>query len=95
MLDCPYCGEPLKGDIITPEMSARQKRIYYAVLEAGPSGIKTSDLVLRMYEDEREEPTAGGRIVLRVQINAMNKILKDFNQQIKGRQMKGYRLVRV
>jgi hypothetical protein len=93
MSNCPYCGEPLKGDVLTPEMSLRQQRIYTAVLHAGPDGIPTKDLLLQMY-NSKQAPTPGGGIVLRVQINKINELLHPVGQRIIGRQLKGYRLVR-
>lgn len=94
---CPYCGGPLSGDAVLPKMSGRALRIYKTLVAAGPAGVKTPDLLVRMYAEE-EWPTPGGNTVLRVQVHNLNKILASHGQHIVwhseyGRKDGGYRLI--
>lgn len=73
-------------------MRLRWQRIYEAVLGAGPEGISSDDLLVRMYADN-EWPTPGGFVVLRVSICDMNKILKPYDQRIINAFRKRYKLI--
>lgn len=89
---CPYCGTEIEGTLALPLMSLRKKRILDAVTKAGRAGIKSDDLLVRMYGDD-EWPTPGGPIVLRVQINYLNKILAPHGKRIRGIKGLGYFLI--
>lgn len=79
MTACPYCRQPLKGDLALPRMSARQRTIYDAVVGAGNMGIRTERLVSLI---DSNGPGAG--IVLRVQVHELNKKLLSVRQRIRG-----------
>ncbi len=79
MTACPYCRQPLKGDLALPRMSGRQQRIYEAVVKAGNKGIETERLVKVIDSNGR-----GAGIVLRVQVHELNKKLQSVKQRIKG-----------
>lgn len=89
---CPYCKAPLSGKAALPPMRMRWQRIYDAVLEAGPEGISTDDLLIKMYA-ENEWPTPGGFTVLRVSICDINKVLKPCGQRIINAFRKRYKLI--
>lgn len=89
---CPYCKQPMSGEMSIPPMRPRMMRIYKATLEAGTHGITPEDLLVRMYDDG-EWPTPGGPVVLRVQICEMNKILGTVDQRIVSAHRGRYRLM--
>lgn len=89
---CPYCKQPMSLKPTVPPMRMRWQRIYQAVLEAGPDGISTDDLLVRMYADD-EWPTPGGFTVLRVSICDINKRLEPYDQKIVNAFRKRYLLV--
>lgn len=91
---CPYCKQPLHGEMAIPPLKPRMKRIYKAMLEAGTEGITPEDLLVRMYDDG-EWPTPGGPVVLRVQICEMNKALETIGQRIVSAHRGRYRLMHV
>ena len=78
---CPYCKSELTGEAALPPMRDRMIRIYRTALEAGPEGIATPDLLVRMYRDD-QWPTPGGFVVLRVMICEINKIINPLGQRI-------------
>lgn len=92
-LKCPYCAGPLDEPLARlPAMRARRRRIYMAVLQAGPEGVQTSKLMAEMYEAGRT-PTKGAYAMLRVNVCEMNKTLAAFGQKITGKPYGRYRLI--
>lgn len=89
---CPYCKQEMTGEVALPPLRPRWQRIYDALLQAGPQGMKPEDLQVRMYAED-EFPTPGGATVLRVSICDMNKKLRGFRQQIINWHRGCYRLV--
>lgn len=87
---CPYCKQQMSGDVTLPFLRPRKMRIYRAVLESGPEGIATDDLLARMYAED-EWPTPGGYQVLRVMICEINKVLNG--QRIVNAFRGRYRLI--
>lgn len=87
---CPYCHSPMDSPVL-PDMSKRKKRIYDAVVVAGPGGIIPDDLQAIMNQGGGK----GGNIVLRVHINELNGKLKPYKQKIKGHRSLGYRLIEI
>ena len=81
---CPYCKHEITEEPALPPLRPRKRRIYQAVLEAGPAGISPEDLLVRMY-GETEWPTPGGPQVMRVMICEMNKALEPYGQRISSR----------
>lgn len=92
MTICPYCKGPLSEEAALPPMRPRWKRIYDAVVAAGPNGISTEDLLVRMYADD-EMPTPGGFTVLRVSICEINKVLRATGQKVINAYRGCYRLI--
>ena len=90
MSRCPYCHH-IMAPRMNPEFPARKKRIYDAVVSAGPGGIFPDDLQTIMNQGGGN----GGNVVLRVHINEMNSSLKDYGQKIKGHRSFGYRLISI
>lgn len=79
--ECPYCHNPIAGEMAAPPVSRRKRRIYNAVVSAGNAGIKAKDLLAHMYGGEQES-TPGGPVVLRVMICEMNKVIAKIGQRI-------------
>ncbi len=94
-LKCPYCAGPLDEPLARlPAMRARRRRIYIAVLQAGPEGLETAALMKEMYEPGRI-PTKGAYAMLRVNVHEMNKTLAALGQKITGKPYGRYRLVSI
>jgi hypothetical protein len=89
---CPYCGGPLTIALPLP-MSARKRRIYDALVGAGPLGVRTHELIVHMHgPDENLSPSAYGQ--LRREVCEINKKLREYGTgQINGRERGRYRLL--
>src|SRR5690348_4969921 len=92
-IKCPYCGGPFTAALPLP-MSARKRRIYNALVAAGPPGVRTHELIVAMHgPDENLSPSAYGQ--LRREVCEINKKLREHGGigQINGRERGYYRLL--
>ena len=83
MSHCPYCGGKLTGKIAVPRMSARQRRIYDAIINAGQNGISQADLASAMYNGGKVG--RGFAVMLRVKVHEINKIIQGLHAPLQTR----------
>lgn len=90
MTVCPFCKATYNSTMPPANLSNRQREIYNTIVEAGPMGIKTKDILASVYGDH-PPPSAWG--VLRVNVFEINRKIRDHGQRIKGRRDVGYVLL--
>lgn len=87
MSNCPWCGTVYNSTYPPVDLSSRQRKIYDAILESGPKGVKKERLLETVFGAPHPDSAPG---VLRVNIFEINRKIRSMGHRIKGRRDIGY-----
>lgn len=69
-MHCPYCHSRIEKKIDYIPLSHKRKRIFDAVINAGPAGVHKDKLLVELFPKNKSEVT------LRTMIHYINKVIK-------------------